>query len=80
MFATWDLAAEQISENLAKGETSIDIDNLRGHSEANCKNHSGFITGLDCSPNLRRCRGLLVKMDHMVALRPKLPSGVVVQM
>jgi len=26
MFATWDLAAEQISENLAKGETSIDIE------------------------------------------------------
>ena len=25
MFATWDLAVEQISENLAKGETSIDV-------------------------------------------------------
>jgi|TARA_R110002074_G_scaffold231053_2_gene402615 hypothetical protein len=25
MFATWDLTAERISENLAKGETSIDI-------------------------------------------------------
>ena len=26
MFATWDLTAEQISENLAKGATSIDIE------------------------------------------------------
>jgi hypothetical protein len=25
MFATWDLTAEQISENLAMGETSIDV-------------------------------------------------------
>jgi hypothetical protein len=26
MFATWGLAVEQISENLAKGETSIDVE------------------------------------------------------
>ena len=31
MFATWDLAAEQINENLAKGETSIDIKRRVAH-------------------------------------------------
>jgi hypothetical protein len=31
MFATWDLAAEQISENLAKGETSIDVKRRLAH-------------------------------------------------
>jgi len=30
MFATWDMAAEQISGNLAKGETSIDIERFDG--------------------------------------------------
>ena len=33
MFATWDLAAEQISENLAKGETSIDVDRTGGNPQ-----------------------------------------------
>ena len=32
MFATWDLAAEQINENLAKGETSIDVKRRIAHA------------------------------------------------
>ena len=32
MFATWDLAAEQIRENLAMGETSIDVKGRRAHT------------------------------------------------
>ena len=32
MFATWDMTVEQIGENLAKGETSIDIKRRGAHA------------------------------------------------
>jgi hypothetical protein len=45
MFATWDLAAEQINENLAKGETSIDVKRRVAHAMFTAKlghRHTAF--------------------------------------
>ena len=64
MFATWDVAAEPIRENLAMGGTSIDVDRLRRHTEAFRKRGPNVIAGLNSSPNFRGRRRLLVEMDQ----------------